>query len=90
MGAKKNETAMAWCFRGHPLLHLVGFFLFLTSHGGCGGAPSFSLKNSLSGNGIVTSNPPGINCPTTCQANFVQDSTVTLTATANTGYVFGS
>jgi uncharacterized delta-60 repeat protein len=43
-----------------------------------------------SGAGTVTSNPQGIDCPTTCEASFAEGSTVTLTANANTGYQFDS
>jgi hypothetical protein len=93
MGAKRNETATAWCFRGYPLLLLMGFFLFLTSCGG-GGVASFSVNVSLNGNGTVTSNPAGINCTTgnqgTCQKTFRQGTQVTLTASPATGWQFGS
>jgi len=41
-----------------------------------------------SGAGTVTSNPQGIDCPTTCQASFAEGTAVTLTANANTGYQF--
>ena len=40
------------------------------------------------GTGKVTSNPAGINCPTTCSASFASESMVTLTATANAGSAF--
>jgi len=49
-----------------------------------------SVSINPSGAGTVTSNPQGIDCPTTCQANFPEGSTVTLTANANTGYLFDS
>jgi len=49
-----------------------------------------SVSINPPGAGTVTSNPPGINCPTTCQWNFAEGSTVTLTANANTGYLFDS
>ncbi len=39
-------------------------------------------------NGIVTSDPAGIACGTTCSANFGPGSTVTLTATPNPGAAF--
>jgi hypothetical protein len=35
------------------------------------------------GNGRVTSSPTGVNCGQTCVATFVNDTTVTLTATPN-------
>jgi phospholipase C len=46
------------------------------------------LNVTLSGSGSVTSNPAGINCPTTCSASFNDGTTVTLTATAASGYSF--
>jgi hypothetical protein len=38
--------------------------------------------------GTVTSSPAGINCGTTCSANFASGSVVTLTAKASTGSTF--
>lgn len=42
----------------------------------------------ISGNGTVTSNPAGINCPATCSADFNSGSSVTLTATPASGSTF--
>ncbi len=39
-------------------------------------------------NGTVTSNPSGINCGSTCYANFDSEASVTLTALPNSGYTF--
>jgi len=39
----------------------------------------------VSGSGTVTSSPPGITCPSTCNAAFPLDGTVNLTATPGTG-----
>ncbi len=52
---------------------------------GTGGA---SLTISATGTGTVTSNPAGINCPTTCVATFAGNSQVTLTAAPGTGQSF--
>ena len=41
------------------------------------------------GAGTVTSNPAGINCPTTCATSFPANTQVTLTATPGTNYSFG-
>ena len=41
-----------------------------------------------SANGTVTSNPSGINCGSTCYANFDADAWVTLAATPKSGYIF--
>lgn len=50
-----------------------------------------SVTVTLAGGGIgtVTSNPAGINCPTTCSADFPQNSQVTLSATPGTSDSFG-
>lgn len=39
-------------------------------------------------NGTVTSTPAGIDCGSTCQAQFLAGTTVTLTPTAHSGYAF--
>ncbi len=41
-----------------------------------------------SSNGTVTSNPEGINCGTTCSADYDSETSVTLTAVPNSGYIF--
>ncbi len=40
-------------------------------------------KGAGAGNGTVTSDPPGINCPTTCEATFMEGTSVSLTAQAS-------
>lgn len=54
--------------------------------------PGETLAVSISGSGAgtVTSNPPGINCPTTCSAVFPQDTNVTLSESAGSNDVFSS
>ena len=48
-----------------------------------------SVTSAGSGSGSITSNPSGINCPTTtCSASFTSGTTVTLTATPATGSTF--
>jgi sugar lactone lactonase YvrE len=49
---------------------------------------SFTLNVSKSGNGVVVSDPAGIDCGATCKASFSNGSRVTLTATAADGYSF--
>ena len=49
---------------------------------------SYPLSISNSGNGIITSTPLGINCGSTCSASFNSGTSVTLTATPNSGYTF--
>jgi uncharacterized protein YfiM (DUF2279 family) len=51
---------------------------------------SFALNVSVTGNGTVTSAPAGINCGTTCNANFAANTSVTLTATPAAGHVLQS
>jgi hypothetical protein len=47
-----------------------------------------TLSVSVTGNGAVTSSPLGINCGTTCSANFSSGTQVTLTANPTTGASF--
>jgi hypothetical protein len=55
-------------------------------------APAYSLtvNKTGTGTGTVTSIPAGINCGTACTANFSKDYSITLTATAASGYRFNS
>ncbi len=47
--------------------------------------PPAQLTVAVSGNGTVTSNPAGINCPGTCTASFPGGTTVALTAEPSSG-----
>jgi PKD repeat protein/uncharacterized protein (DUF2141 family) len=49
---------------------------------------ALSVSKSGTGNGTVTSNPAGIDCGSTCSANFTYNTSVTLTAAAITGSTF--
>jgi phospholipase C len=54
--------------------------------------PSYQLSvaSPPANAGIITSNPTGINCPTTtCSASFAQNTKVTLTAAPAANYTFG-
>jgi phospholipase C len=51
-------------------------------------APTYPVTVSLSGPGTVTSSPAGINCPTTCSAQFEGNSEVVFTAVPAKGYAF--
>ena len=55
-----------------------------------GGGANFALTvtEAGTGTGTVTSSPTGINCPTTCTANFASGTVVTLTATPTGGATF--
>ena len=52
------------------------------------GAGNQSTLLVTSANGTVTSNPSGINCGSTCSADYDPETSVTLTAVANSGYTF--
>jgi hypothetical protein len=49
---------------------------------------TLSVTKSGSGSGTVTSNPAGINCGSTCSAQFTGGTPVTMTATADAGSTF--
>jgi hypothetical protein len=51
-------------------------------------APARTLTINRSGNGRITSNPPGIDCGTDCSESFPDGTKVYLTATPDTGYYF--
>lgn len=52
---------------------------------------TFTLTVTVSGNGSVSSNPAGINnCRGTCSASFATNTTVTLTASPDSGWSFSS
>jgi uncharacterized repeat protein (TIGR02543 family) len=76
----------------HPLAGLTGS---CTSAAGTAGynvgsktQPAQSTLLVTSDNGTVTSNPAGINCGSTCSENYGAETSVTLTASANSGYTF--
>lgn len=51
-------------------------------------ALQLSVSDTGAGTGVVTSNPPGINCGQTCTAGFAPSTSVVLTATPNPGFTF--
>ena len=50
----------------------------------------FELDVTRSGDGTVTSSPPGIDCGADCNEAFEDQTSVTLTAVAAAGYTFGA
>jgi hypothetical protein len=50
---------------------------------------TYALTVSKAGSGTVTSNPSGINCGSTCTANYQSGTSVTLSAAGATGSTFG-
>jgi uncharacterized repeat protein (TIGR02543 family) len=50
---------------------------------------NYTLAVFKTGQGTVTSKPAGINCGATCNAQFAEGASVTLTANPTTGYTFG-
>jgi streptogramin lyase/pimeloyl-ACP methyl ester carboxylesterase len=51
-------------------------------------AAAFNLSVSTVGSGMVTSSPSGINCGSTCSANFASGAAVSLTAAPANGWSF--
>jgi endoglucanase len=56
--------------------------------GGGGGAAGFKLTVAKANSGTVTSTPAGVNCGSTCTANYAAGNAVTLTATPPPGLAF--
>lgn len=52
------------------------------------GSPTLTVAKKGNGSGTVTSNPAGMNCGATCSASFAFETSVTLTATPQSGSVF--
>jgi hypothetical protein len=63
-------------------------FSFSVNGGGGGTTFGLSVTRSGSGTGTVTSNPSGINCGSTCSANYNSGTTVTLSAAPASGSTF--
>ncbi len=55
---------------------------------GGGGSTQFSLTVSLSGSGSVSSSPAGISCGDDCTNDYDEGTSITLTATADSGFDF--
>ncbi len=96
-GSKQFHTMKFVCKLGVLSLG-ASFTLLLAGCQGVGTSPSttsqagtyaLTVTPPAAGQGTITSSPAGINCPTTCSANFNQGTQVTLTATAGTNYYFG-
>jgi len=54
----------------------------------CTAPVTYTLSVSKTGSGTVSSTPAGINCGTDCSENYASGTSVSLTATANSGYMF--
>src|SRR5207245_2297156 len=73
-----------------------GFSVITASSGGRSGSTTLTVRARFSlaviregtGNGTVTSNPPGINCGNTCSASYNSGTQVTLTATPDFLWAF--
>lgn len=48
----------------------------------------YNLEVNKTGSGTITSSPAGIQCGSTCSSSFIEGTTVTLTATSETGSIF--
>jgi len=55
---------------------------------GNGSQFALTVTEAGTGTGVVSSSPPGINCPSTCSANYNSGTLVTLTASAGAGATF--
>jgi hypothetical protein len=60
----------------------------LYAFGPAGSGQTIEVSTSGTGNGTVTSNPVGINCPSGCEAELNSGASVTLTATPEAGSAF--
>jgi hypothetical protein len=67
----------------------VNVYNLVTNWATPGGGNAGLTVTIVAGNGTVTSNPPGINCPSTCSHAFAGGSQVTLTATGASGWSLG-
>lgn len=47
----------------------------------------YTLTVTVTGSGVITSNPEGINCQSDCSEDYLANTTVTLTATPGQGFV---
>jgi Divergent InlB B-repeat domain len=72
----------------NPVTNTIYVANFLSANvtvirGATGRSPGFTLSVTGNGNGsgTVTSNPAGIECPVSCSASFLSETTVTLAAT---------
>jgi hypothetical protein len=54
------------------------------------GGTVFTLSVAVTGGGVVSSRPGGIDCGSTCAADFAADTAVTLSATPASGQVFST
>jgi uncharacterized membrane protein len=52
------------------------------------GVPTFALRILLRGQGVVTSDPSGIDCPSTCESQFAVNQKIVLNATPTAGWSF--
>jgi subtilase family serine protease len=75
-------TTVGWDFPTG--IGTVNVYNLVTNWAVAGGG-SASLTVGVTGSGTVTSNPAGINCPSTCSQTFASGPQVTLTATPSGG-----
>jgi Divergent InlB B-repeat domain len=85
---------------GSRLLFVAALFASTVLLAGCGTGASSQSRTTVptyqivvtpppQGAGTITSNPPGISCPSTCKASFPLNTQVTLTAKPAASYSFG-
>jgi hypothetical protein len=86
VGDFNNDTLLDVVATGSPLGNLPGNLISVLLNT----TPSSELSLTLAGNGegSVASQPPVMNCTSSCSGNFAPGTTVTLTAAANAMSVF--
>jgi len=81
-----DNVAVSW--QGPGITQTVIPGNFLSPFVPVAGSFSLSVTRAGTGSGTVTSSPSGINCGSTCSANFTSGASVTLTAAAAGGSTF--
>ncbi len=79
-----NEFTPRQTMRGKMAL-----YGYLHGLAGAPANPTLSVSKSGNGSGTVTSSPPGIDCGSDCREEYPTGTSVTLTAVADSGSVFG-
>ena len=57
---------------------------------GGGGTSTLTVDFAGTGSGTISTNPPGLGCASQCSAPFTTGSSISITATPNSGSTFGS
>ena len=79
-------TGAACAAQGNPCTVTMTSNTFVTAN--FASTVTLSVSTIMAGNGVVTSNPSGINCGSDCSEPYPVGAVVTLTATPAAGYMF--